>query len=189
MDFCRNCGSQLPDGDTRFCPDCGAPIPEPAPAQPSGTAAPNAHTKRGRAAKPTPADAPAGLDKKTFFSVYSAGRRNCIAAAIIGYVSAGATALFACTGLLGMNVFSLIDAAIALTLSLLIHMLRSRAAAILLLIYGAYNVIYSLVTTGSIGGWLIALAGVMAVIGAFACAKEWKAYLARTGTQEGMRQP
>ena len=39
-----------------------------------------------------------------------------------------------------------------------------------------FNTVYTLVVSGAFTGWLALLAGILAVIGVFGFAKEWKAY-------------
>jgi hypothetical protein len=121
------------------------------------------------------------LDKAAFLKTYSNGRRLCIAAAIIGYVCACTTTVAALTNFLDfINVYALLDAMILLALSLLIHLLRSRIAASLLLAYTVYNTVLMTIMAGVFSGWLGVIAGVLAVIGAFQCAKEWKEYRPRS---------
>ena len=124
--------------------------------------------------------APLGLDKKTFFKKYSLGNKECAGAAIVGYISAGFTAIVALTGMNDyFNIYSLIDVAIVVALCLLIQLLRSRVASILLLVYAFASVVTMVVNTGMFGGWMGLIAGISAVVGSFQCVKEWKAYQAR----------
>lgn len=170
MQYCSSCGNPLPNDAKNFCPHCGSSLKADAPA--------NRQTKKQR---PNPADAPGGLDKATFLKTYSNGRRLCISAAIIGYICAGITVAAALTDFVSfINIYALLDAMILLTLSLLIHLLRSRIAACLLLAYALFNVVYMTIQTGVFSGWLGLVAGVFAVIGAFQCAKEWKDYRPRS---------
>ena len=87
------------------------------------------------------------------------------------------------------NILSLLDVIIVLTLSLLVHLLRSRIASILLLVYALISVITSLVNYGVFSGWLVLAAGISAVVGSFQCVKEWKTYQARTQTSEQSTVP
>ena len=181
MRFCTNCGNPLPEDAKKFCPNCGTEVQ-------SGTTelalyvSPETSGTKTKKKKPTPAEAPNGLSKAAFLKTYSVGRRNCIAAAIVGYICAGATTIVALTNLIEyIGVYALLDAMILLTLSLLVHLLRSRIAAVLLLIYAIYNVGAMLFQTGEFSGWLALVAGVTAVIGTFQCAKEWKEYQPRSG--------
>ncbi len=174
MPYCKNCGKAVPEGSGTLCADCAAALGKDS--VPSGT---EITKKMNRAAKPTPADAPAGLTRRAFRKNFSTGARNCVAAAILGYFSAAVTLIIALTGLLDGSIYMLADVAIVLTLSLLIHLLNSRIASILFLLYGVYNVAYFLVTTGRFSGYLIVIAGILAIIGAFKSAHEWREYQSR----------
>ena len=175
MPYCKNCGAELPEGAGTLCANCAAEKGVNAPL--SGE---EITKKMNRSAKPVPADAPAGLDRRAFLKTYSLGARSCVAAAIFGYISTAITLLISFTGYLEGNLLTLIDAAILLTLSLLVHSIKSRIAAILFLLYGTYNLVFFLISSGEFRGWLIVLAGVAAVYGAFQCAREWREYQART---------
>lgn len=171
MAYCTNCGSPLPDGNARFCTACGAE--QKAPASSPG--------KARSSSKPSPLDAPPGLDKRTFFKLYSPGAKTCVGAGVLGYICAGITAIVAVTGIVsGFNITALLDAGITLALSLLIHLLKSRVASILLLVYAVSSIIIVLVSAGMFSGWLVAIAAVMGIAGSFAAAKEWKEYQLRT---------
>ena len=182
MRYCTVCGAPVSQENTKFCPNCGRDLqadsaPATAQTQPTaGTVNPAAQMK-----KRSPELAPAGLDKATFFKRYSRGRQNCIGAAILCYISAGLTAVLALTNIVDfINIYAFIDVFVILILGLLVHLLRSRVAAVLLLAYAVYNVVVMVMSTGEFAGWWLLIAGVFAVIGAFQCVKEWKAYLART---------
>ncbi len=169
MQYCTHCGNLLPDDAKNFCPHCGTSLTD---------ASPAATRPKKRL---TPADAPGGLDRTSFFKTYSNGRRLCIAAAIIGYVCAAGTVVAALTNLVEyINAYALLDAIILLVLSLLIHLLCSRIAACLLLAYALYNTIAMTIMFGTPSGWLGLVAGVLAVIGAFQYAKEWRDYQPRS---------
>ena len=184
MSHCPNCGVPLQPENQKFCPNCGAQLPAAqdaagTPATPVAPAFdPGEQMKKGMAYS-----APLGLDKKMFLKKYSLGRKECAAAAIMGYITAGITAVLALTGINEyFSILSLIDVVIVLTLSLLVHLLRSRIASILLLVYALISVITSLVNYGVFSGWLVLAAGISAVVGSFQCVKEWKTYQARTQT-------
>lgn len=184
MRYCRRCGSPIGNDSSNFCHNCGA-ARSGAPAQPYPPAYFAPHMPPGR---PAPASAPPGLSRREFAGGYSANGKMCVAAAILCYVSAGATILLSLTEILGFTFYSLLDGAAVLTLGLLIHLLKSRVAAVLLLAYGVFNLIYSMIALKLVGGWLLIVAGVLAVVGAFGCAREWEAYRARTaGSAYDMR--
>jgi hypothetical protein len=183
MIHCPNCGIPIQGENAKVCPNCGfqltaGPAPISAPVQPAATRGfdPGEQITKGMSYS-----APLGLDRKTFFKKYSLGSKECFAAALIGYISAGFTTFFALTGLNDyFNIYSLVDVAIVLTLCLLIQLLRSRIASILLLVYAIASMMTMIVNTGTFGGWMGLIAGISAVVGSFQCAKEWKTYQARS---------
>ena len=190
MSHCPNCGVPLQPENQKFCPNCGAQLPaaQDAAGTPAKPAAPSfdpgEQMKKGMAYS-----APLGLDKKTFLKKYSLGRKECVAAAVMGYVTSGATAILSGVGFRNFSLYSLIDVAIVLTLCLFVHLLRSRVASILLLVYALASMISMLVNSGVFGGWLVLAAGISAVVGSFQCVKEWKTYQARTQSSEQSTVP
>ena len=106
------------------------------------------------------------LSKKQFYAQCASkkDKGNIRAAAILGYICAGATLLL---GVLMQNYFIIIDVAIILGLSLGIHLAQNRVCAVLLLIYSLINVIFSLLATGQISGWWLIIVGVCGIIGTF----------------------
>ncbi|HWP22525.1 MAG TPA: zinc ribbon domain-containing protein [Candidatus Cryosericum sp.] len=173
MAFCSNCGAPIPEGQSRFCPTCGA-----AQTQPAASPVVNQKTRGGSA--PVFVQAPAGLNKSEFYKSYSPGAKKCVGAGILGYICAGITAGIAVSGIVEtIGITALLDAGITLTLSLLIHLLKSRVAATLLLVYAVVSIIIMLATTGQFSGWLIALAAIWGMNGAFAANKEWQMYQLR----------
>lgn len=189
MSFCANCGTDLGSEPVRFCPNCGAPHtsqPQPAAPQPQPDASqPQAAIPNGgKAAKkaaPDPGLAPDGLNRHGFLRAYSAGAKLCMTAAVLAYISAGVTLILLLVG--GqqsiVDASALLDVVILLVLGLLLHLLYSRVSAILLLIYGVFNAVYMTIQTGQLAGYLILAAGILAVIGAFGCAKDWRNYRLR----------
>lgn len=191
MSHCPNCGAPLQGENQKLCPNCGFQftpvVPVSAPVQPAATQSfdPGEQMKKGMSYS-----APLGLDKKTFLKKYSLGRKECVAAAILGYVTAGITAILAFNGYNSyFSIYSLLDVAIVLVLSLLIHLLQSRIAAVLLLVYALVSMISMLVDSGVFAGWLVLAAGISAVVGSFQCVKEWKTYQARSQSSEYTTAP
>lgn len=191
MRHCPNCGFPLQEETPKLCPNCGfqfsaSPASAVAPVQSANESFdPAEQMKKGMSYS-----APLGLDRKTFLKKYSLGNKECTAAAILGYISAGITTIIALTGISDyFNIYSLVDVAIVLTLSLLIHLLRSRVASIILLVYAIASTMTMLVNTGTFGGWMGLLAGISAVVGSFQCVKEWKAYQARSQSPEQSTVP
>lgn len=99
-------------------------------------------------------------------------KKNLFSCSVIGYVIAGLTLYFGVykTG----NIYSLLDFGLVLACSLLIHLLQSRAAAIVLAAYSVLNIIVTSVTNGKFSGWWVALVAVYAVIYTFKFHIEWK---------------
>lgn len=181
MSYCTKCGADLSDETMKYCPNCGSNLISGSnQSNTSARPAATAPAQAGNAKKRSPEAAPLGLDKATFLKNFSQGKQQCVAAAIMGYIGAGVTFILSFTNFLEFfSLYSLIDVIILVTLSLLIHLLRSRIASSLLLAYALYNFIFMLVVYGKVSGWLIIIAGVFAVIGSFKCVTEWKAYQAR----------
>lgn len=69
-----------------------------------------------------------------------------------------------------------LDGILLILLGLGIHLGRSRVCAILCTIYGAYNVIYLIMTTGRVAGWWILLVAIYAVIYTFKYHSAWSKY-------------
>lgn len=99
-------------------------------------------------------------------------RKNIYSCAIAGYIIA-VLSLLVNILLLG-NYVGILDTITMVVLSLLIHLLQSRVAAILLSIYGVINMIAVTIEYGRFGGWWIALVGIYAVIYTFKFHKAWK---------------
>lgn len=165
MEFCSNCGAPIPEGQSRLCPACGAAQPAPAPE-------PVVRHSSARAI----VEAPSGLTKREFFKSYSPGAKKCFGAAIIGYISAGATAIAATGAVPGFDNSAFLDANLVLILSLLIHLLKSRVASVILLLCAILSVIIGFITSRTFYGWIIAVEGILAIIGSFSAAQEWKMY-------------
>lgn len=127
--------------------------------------------------------APANLTKSAFFKKYSQGQKYCQNAAILGYVSAAAVLIAAIRHYSGsVNIYSVIGIMLYVAFSILIQIQRSKTASILMLVLALFDIITMLFNYGGIGGFSALAAGVLAIVGAFQCTKEWKAYQARTQT-------
>lgn len=99
-------------------------------------------------------------------------RKNISGCAIAGYIIA-VLSLVANLLLLD-NPSGIIDTVLIIVLSLLIQLIQSRAAAIILCIYGVINMIVITLATGRFGGWWILLVGIFAAIHTFKFHKAWK---------------
>lgn len=159
--FCGNCGHQFADG-AAFCPECGAPVN-----------AQQAPVYQAPVYEAAPVSA-APMSKKEFWASLSKKERsNITTASIMCYISAGLTLVL---GLVSMNIFALIDVLLVGGLGLWLHLSKSTVAAWLITAYAAFNTIFTLVTTGTPGGWLVLMAGIYAIIG---CRKFNKAHKAQ----------
>lgn len=159
---CLQCGTQIPDG-MPTCPNCGAPLNNQAAGGPQPYAQNQAY---GFGQK---------LTKKEFLHHpnLKKTRSNINGSAIILYISAVLTSAL---GLIDGNWFILIDIILLVGLGLGIQLAQSRACAIIACVYAAFNVIVTVVTTGSVGGWLVLLAAIYAIIATFQFQKAWKEY-------------
>lgn len=173
---CNVCGAFVPEG-AAFCGNCGATWDGTAFAPATGTSGVQPANQKAAKKKLTPADAPAGLDRRSFVRNYAVNRKQCSSAAIIGYICAGISiALILAQALEYINIFSLVEIIPMVLLCVLLHVLKSRVCAILLLAYSVFNTVVSLIISGAPGGWWLILAGILGVVGAFGCQKEWKRY-------------
>ena len=100
-------------------------------------------------------------------------RRQINAAAIICYICA-----FITLGLMAVaeQPSMILDVAVVLILGLLIHITKSKACAIILLVFAVISTLIVLISTQQFGGWLLLLAGIFAVSATTRLDKLWKAY-------------
>lgn len=151
---CEFCGVELEKG-ALLCPNCGTVV-----------------TKR----KKEP------LTKKELWELPE--MKNCrinirVAAGVV-YASAVLSFLLKVTGM--MPEVSLVEMTFMIGLALWVQIGRSRAGAVLLLLYGIANTIIISWLMGKLAGWWILAAGIDAVIYTFRFQKAWKTY-----QQEGIR--
>ena len=157
---CPTCGTEVQPGQ-QFCTYCGANLPA---AQAWGNPYANAAFFVNR-----------NISKSEFCRSYAPDnmRKNIRASAILCYISAAVTAVFA----IMFNPFMFLDVIIVLVLGLLIHLKQSRVCAVLLLAYSLFNCVVMLQSTGQLSGWFIILAGVFAVIYTFQLEKAYQEFL------------
>ena len=153
--YCSNCSKEIPDG-VQVCPECGAVQ---------------------TAVEPTPK---VSTRKEFFESVCPAKiRKEINAAAIILYVCAAITAVVqVLAGALP------IDGIIIALLGLWIHLKKTKAAAIVAVVYAALSCIGNFVVSGSLGGWLILAAAIIALVYICKGDKLWKEYSASSDIEE-----
>lgn len=116
------------------------------------------------------------ISKKEFYAKYANKRDkgNIRWAAILAYICA---AISLAAGLLIQNYFIVIDVALIVGFALGIQIAKSRACAVLLLVYSCISTILTLISTGQIAGWWLIIVGVWAVMGTFNFHKDYQKYL------------
>lgn len=152
---CTNCGTQFPD-DSFACPNCGTPV--------NGNYQQNYQQPYQQL-----------LSKKDFFKHpnLKSCRSNITAAAVILYVCAVITLIF---GFMIGNYLIVLDVLIIIGLGLGIQLAKSRVCAILICVYAGLNALVSIVSNGTVGGTLIIIAAVYAVIATFKFQTAWSNY-------------
>ena len=104
---------------------------------------------------------PPDITKKEYLKNYAGAEflRQLKGAAIMGYVCAGIN------GALGLlNPLALVDALILLSLTLGMHLGKSKGCAIAILVFSIISMILGLLSTGQIGGWLVLLCGIYGLV-------------------------
>lgn len=99
-------------------------------------------------------------------------RKSINGCAIAGYIVA-ALSLVANLLLLD-NPSGIIDTILIVILSILVQTIQSRVAAVILCVYGVFNMAIITMYTGRFGGWWILVVGVFAAINTFKFHKAWK---------------
>lgn len=194
--ICEKCGQWMEDGTT-VCSKCGA-VYNTGNAQGAGaTAAQTAQQSVVQTAQQSMAQTgnPAGQPMPTAANAYgeSAGpvrqpgmtkkefdkhtnivnvKKQITGTAIVGYVIVGINLILAFA-----TAFSnILDVLLMLGMSLGIHLAKSRVCAIILTVYGAFNMIVMTIANGGIAGWWILLVGIYAIINTFKYQKAWAEY-------------
>ena len=157
--FCTKCGTKL-EKTAFFCNSCGAPTAN----------APNEESQTPNFSAPDYTYAPQfdcasvdrNISKSEFVKKYApkSVRNGITAAAIIGYICAGLTAVVS----LVSNPLGLVDALAFLGLMLGVHLGKNLPCAIIALALSVFEVVVALVALGSPSGWLWIVAGVLAVV-------------------------
>ena len=101
-------------------------------------------------------------------------RANIIACATLGYAIAIGSAILNIVKEKNYNV--ILDAVFIITVSVLIHLLQSRVAAILLGAYSLFNIAVMYYMTGKPGGIIVLVIAVYGIIYTFKFQKAWHEY-------------
>lgn len=149
--ICKTCGMEVPEGQN-FCPGCGASVTDYVPV---GIKDPE-------------------LTLKEYLKLPENKKlkSNITSSAVICYICAAITLIVSILG----NPFGILDVAIVLTCGILIQTIYSRAAAIVVLVYSIISTVITLIATGKLGGWLLVIAGIYAVIYTFKLRTEYNNY-------------
>lgn len=153
---CVTCGTELEEG-ALLCPQCGRAVD-------------TVEVIRQQAATRP-------LSKKEFYELsgMKACRSNIKSCAIILYFCAAITTLAAVFWDM-VPLLSIVDAVLLVLLGVWLQFGKSRVAAILITVYGIYNMVVSSLGTGSLRGWWIPLAGIWAITYTFKFYKLWNKY-------------
>ncbi|MBS6217909.1 MAG: hypothetical protein KH704_13435 [Clostridiales bacterium] len=115
------------------------------------------------------------ISKNEFYAKYANKRDkgNIRGAAVLAY---GCAAISLAAGILIQNYLIVIDVALIVGFALGIQIAKSRACAVLLLVYSCTSMILTLVSTGRVTGLWLILVGVWAVMGTFHFHKDYQKY-------------
>lgn len=118
----------------------------------------------------------ARMSKKEFYKHPSMKkiRGNINACSIITYLCAALT--FVVNVLLTENLAGIVDVLLLFGMGLGIQLAKSRVCSVILLVYAGINTIYMVITAGRLGGYLILICGIYAVMETFKFQKAWSEY-------------
>ncbi len=175
--ICQSCGRANEQG-ARFCKSCGAPLESNVDAQ-QNNAAGYQQNNMGFQQYDMSGNMNVGTTRMTKEEFNQCANikpitKNITIAAIITYV-VGVISLIT-NVILGGNIFGLVDVIIVIGLGAGIHIAKSRACAVVLLVYSVVNMIYMLLLAGMPGGWLILVCGIYAAIYTFKYQNAWQRY-------------
>lgn len=177
--ICPNCGKEITDESTS-CQFCGSAVTTQA--QPefgnNYEAAPQAAPFAGNLSVSQPPVDRKSVSKKEFIEKYApaALKKQINSAAILCYFCSAVTIVFSFL----TNeywYFSLIDVAILLGLALGMHLGKSKACAIVLLVVSILEVVFTAVSTGTVAGWWWIIAAFSAVSAFNKLGKEYNRFL------------
>lgn len=120
------------------------------------------------------------LSKREFYARYANKRDkgNILVASILAYICAAITLA---VGLLMQNYYILIDVVLIIGLTLGIQIGKSRACAVILLVYSCISTLLGLINTGKVTGWWLIIVGIWAIMGTFNLQKDYRNYLRQIG--------
>ena len=110
-------------------------------------------------------------------------RANIIACATLGYAIAVGSAILNIVKEKNYNV--ILDAVFIIIVSVFIHLLQSRVAAILLGAYSLFNIAVMYYMTGKPGGIIVIAIAIYAIIYTFKFQKAWKDYKKSAAVTDG----
>lgn len=166
MTYCEICGKKLNHSLGKRCKDCR-------------------HGEGGRqrggddSLRGYPGgDIPIGLSMQEFRRSYSKGARLCNTAAVFGYASAALMLGIFFFWFRDFSAVAVVDVTFVLLLTLLAHLTKNRAAALIYLAYCVLNAVIYLLTEGRFVAMLPLIGAILAVAGTFWYDREWRAYQA-----------
>lgn len=189
--ICEKCGNWVEEGNVN-CPNCQAPVM----AQGGGL---GTQTDMGRA-EGGPVNTAAGgeMGKNSPYSGYTESQLNRKGfykhpnvSSLSKQIKACAIAMYILAGLnlglylyMGGLIFATLEDVVTavvifvflLGLGLGIHLGQSRICAVILTIYGVYNMVVNYVNSGKFSGWAFLLVGCYALPATFKFQKAWKKY-------------
>lgn len=197
--FCNTCGNQLPE-EASFCPVCGqwraqvAPFATTQAEQANHDSTPRTNAFDYSPENPFPSSGhPVVRDRqlpqmgecsrKDFIEKYAdpSLKKNIASIAILCYVCAGATFVASCLA----NPWGIIDAVVLAAFALGMHLAKSRACAILILVLSIIESVLSLAAAGSFPFWWL-VAGISAVVVFAKIERQYKEFIT---CLDGRRRP
>ena len=217
MKYCPKCGSPAAE-DEVFCGSCGTALPAGTAGQPEQPQQytyqqqpdqpqqytyqqpnqqqqyqqqyqyqqPNQQQQNAYGAYNQPAIERARTKREFLQTDGSKYASSCVGAAVLCYISAGVTLIVLVFAMKSYS--SLLDVGLLLGLGLGIHLRQNIPCAIILLVFSIINILVMLVTSGTFGGWLLLIAGIIATVNTTKAHNAWKEYQNNTAFYEANPQ-
>ncbi len=169
---CFQCGTQFADGASN-CPNCGMPVTN------QFTGAQQTYQTGQTQGQPYMQGQPYGFPQPTSKKEFlkhpnlSKTRNTLITSAVVLYLC---SVLSLVVGLIAGNYSIFIDVLLMVGLGLGIQLAQSRVCAVIITIYSIINVLYTIIATGTFGGYLIVIGAICALISTFQFQSAWKKY-------------